>query len=115
MEKTISTFVKNVISILSGDNAEETGIKIQKRASAILSAQIAAKVAATLSLEDTVETLKLRLTEARLNSGQLIIDNNKYVQKLLDTQYELKVAENSLEEHLSDVTFLEEQLVIVKA
>jgi len=113
MAKTISTFVKNVVLLLNGDNAEEIGIKIQKRGSAILSAQIAAKEAIALSLEDTVDSCKEELANARLNSGQLITDNQRYVQRLLDAHYNLMVSEESLEGHLGDVSFLKEQLAII--
>lgn len=85
MEKTASAFVQNVVSIHSGHNAEETGINIQKRASSIQAAQIAAKVDATLCLDGNVEACKQGLIETRLNSGQLITDNQEYIQKLLNT------------------------------
>lgn len=61
-----------------------------------------------------MEACKQGLIEARLNSGH-ITDSQGYVQKLLDTQYELKVAESLLHENLSKVVFLEEKLVIIKA
>jgi hypothetical protein len=42
---TISNFVNTVIAIIKGDDAEVIGLKIQKRAVAVLTAQIAVKYA----------------------------------------------------------------------
>lgn len=53
------------------------------------------------------QACKQGLIEARLYSSQLITDNQRYIQKLSDAQYELNVAEALLKEHLSNVAFLE--------
>jgi hypothetical protein len=42
---TISNFVNTVIAIIKGDDAEVISLKIQKRAVAVLTAQIAVKYA----------------------------------------------------------------------
>jgi hypothetical protein len=65
---TISNFVNTVIAIIKGDDAEVIGLKIQKRAVAVLT-QIAVKVCRTLSLEGIEDLAEDNLNKARVNNG----------------------------------------------
>jgi hypothetical protein len=80
---TISNFVNTVIAIIKGDDAEVIGLKIQKRAVAVLTAQIAVKVCRTLSLEGIEDLAEDNLNKARVNNGTLIVNDDQYIQNYL--------------------------------
>jgi hypothetical protein len=112
--KNISLFLKLAIATIQGDDSEAKAIKIQKKAIAYLTAQIAAKVCHTLSLEEKVESATQELANARVNGGELITDNTAYIRSLLKRRLEKTQAEQELEEHLEEIAFLEEELAIAK-
>lgn len=105
----MKSFVKEVVAIISGDNAEATGQKILRQADSALKTQIASLNGDTISLEDKVEDAKEALRLARVNNGKLITDRNEYVRNLLNTKNTLTDAEEALEIHLGRIAFLQEQ------
>ena len=105
----MKSFVKEVVAIISGDNAEATGQKILRQADSALKTQIASLNGDTISLEDKVEDAKEALRLARVNNGKLITDRNEYVRNLLNTKNTLTDAEEALEIHLEKIAFLQEQ------
>lgn len=106
----MKSFVKEVVAVLQGGNAEATGQKILRQADSALKAAIAVAKGDTLSFEDKVESAKEKLALARINRGNLITDRNTYVMALLEAKNALINAEDNLEAHLHQVAFLEEQL-----
>lgn len=111
----ISNFVKLVIATIKGDEAEATALKIQKKATAALRAQIAVKQSTTLTLEDTVESAVEALASARINNGNVISDNTNYIHNLLRAKTTLDAAEIALEDHLETIAFLQAELKQVEA
>ena len=105
----MKSFVKEVVAIISGDNAEATGQKILRQADSALKTQIASLNGDTISLEDKVEDAKEALRLARVNNGKLITDRNEYVRNLLNAKNALTDAEEALEIHLEKIAFLQEQ------
>jgi N-methylhydantoinase B/oxoprolinase/acetone carboxylase alpha subunit len=105
----MKSFVKEVVAIIQGDNAEATGQKILRQAESAFKTQIAALNGDTIALEDKVEDAKENLRLARLNNGVVISDRNDYVRKLLEAQNALTAAEEALETHNEKLAFLEEQ------
>ena len=105
----MKSFVKEVVAIISGDNAEATGQKILRQADSALKTQIGSLNGDTISLEDRVEDAQESLTLARVNNGKLITDRNQYVRSLLDAKNALNIAEGALEAHLEKIAFLQEQ------
>lgn len=114
MSKT-TNFIKLVVAIITGDDAQATALKIQRKASAILTAQIAVKVARTLELEEVVENATEAVGLALINNGELITYGENYVSTLNKAQNTLNAAQDSLEAHLETITFLEEKLALVQA
>lgn len=106
-------FVAMVVAILTGDDAEVTALKIQKKGKAALKAQIAVKEAATLELEEQVEVAQEALELARVNRGEVITNNNTYISNLLGRRRDLEAAEKNLEVHLETIEFLKKELEIV--
>jgi hypothetical protein len=106
---TISNFVNTVIAIIKGDDAEVIGLKIQKRAVAVLTAQIAVKVCRTLSLEGIEDLAEDNLNKARVNNGTLIVNDDQYIQKLLDAKFKFDQA-SDLSDHKQDIEFLKKSL-----
>jgi intracellular sulfur oxidation DsrE/DsrF family protein len=107
---TVSNFVESVIAIIKGDDARAIGLKIQRRAIAILTAQIAIKVCKTLALEGVEDTAEGNLNKARLNSGTLIINDDQYIQNLLDAKFKYDQAAAELVAHKQDIEFLKKEL-----
>ncbi len=105
----MKSFVKEVVAIISGDNAEATGQKILRQADSALKTQIASLNGDTISLEDRVEDAQEALRLARVNNGKLITDRNQYVRNLLDAKNALILSEETLEVHLKKIAFLQEQ------
>ena len=93
---------------------EATAIKIQKKAIASLTAQIAAKVYHTLHLEEKVEKATYDLEHARVNSGKLIDKSEDFIKTLLTKRLEKAKAQQELEDHLEEIAFLEKELVLAK-
>jgi N-methylhydantoinase B/oxoprolinase/acetone carboxylase alpha subunit len=105
----MKSFVKEVVAIISGDNAEATGQKILRQADSALKTQIASLNGDTISLEDKVEDAQEALRLVRVNNGKLITDRNQYVRNLLDAKNALILSEETLEVHLEKIAFLQEQ------
>ena len=105
----MKSFVKEVVAIISGDNAEATGQKILRQADSALKTQIASLNGDTISLEDKVEDAQEVLRLARVNNGKLITDRNQYVRNLLDAKNALVDTQDALETHLEKIAFLQEQ------
>jgi hypothetical protein len=112
--ETLSTFVASVVALLKGNDAEAIGLKIQRKAIAALTAQVAAKVCKTLTLEDDLENAEDNLKQVRVNNGALISNNDLYITGLLDAKYLLDSAKETLEAHKADIEFLENELFIAK-
>jgi uncharacterized protein YaiL (DUF2058 family) len=107
--KKACSFVKEVVAILKGDDAEATGQKILRQADSALKTSIASMTGDTISLEDRVESAKENLKLSRLNNGKQIEDRNAYVSNLVAAQNNLIEAEENLVNHKKTLAFLEEQ------
>lgn len=113
MNKTKS-FVKEIISLLKGDDAEATGQKVLRQADSAFKTQIASLTGDTIALEDRLEDAKEALRLARLNNGQLIGDRNSYIRSLLQAQNVIVEAEEALEAHNNKLQFLREQAALLE-
>jgi len=113
MNKTKS-FVKEIVALLKGDDAEATGQKVLRQADSAFKTQIASLTGDTIALEDRLEDAKEALRLARLNSGQLIGDRNAYIRGLLQAQNVIVDAEEALEAHNNKLAFLREQAALLE-
>ena len=105
----MKSFVKEVVAIIKGDDAEATGQKILRAADSAFKTQIASLHGDTISLEDKVEEARETLTLARINNGKLITDRNQYISSILIAKNYLTDAEDILNEHLAKLAFLQEE------
>ena len=103
----MKSFVKQVVAVLKGDDAEATGQKILRAADSALKTQIASLNGDTISLEDAVQEATEGLALARINHGSIITDRNQYVANLLVAKNVLTDAEEALEAHNEKLAFLE--------
>lgn len=113
MNKTKS-FVKEIVALLKGDDAEATGQKVLRQADSAFKTQIASLTGDTIALEDRLEDAKEALRLARLNNGQLIGDRNSYIKSLLQAQNVIVDAEEALEAHNNKLAFLREQAALLE-
>jgi hypothetical protein len=113
MNKTKS-FVKEIVALLKGDDAEATGQKVLRQADSAFKTQIASLTGDTIALEDRLEDAKEALRLARLNNGQLIGDRNSYIRLLLHAQNLIVDAEEALEAHNNKLAFLREQAALLE-
>lgn len=113
IKENASLFIQLVIAAVKGDDAAALGIKIQKTAIAQIRAQVAAKSAHTLTLEDNLEVAKEALANARINNGVLITDSVAYIRTLLLTNKGIEKAEEAIKNHEKEIEFLTEQLSLI--
>jgi len=113
MNKTKS-FVKEIVALLKGDDAEATAQKVLRQADSAFKTQIASLTGDTISLEDAVEDAKEALRLARLNNGSIISDRNNYIRNLLEAKNTLTKAEEALEAHNAKLDFLKEQAALLE-
>jgi len=110
----MKSFVKEVVAIIQGDNAEATGQRILRQADSAFKTQIASLTGDTIALEDKLEDAKEALRMARLNNAQLIGDRNYYIRNLLQAQNVIVDAEEALEAHNNKLAFLREQAALLE-
>jgi hypothetical protein len=110
----MKSFVKEVVAIIQGDNAEATGQRILRQADSAFKTQIASLTGDTIALEDRLEDAKEALRMARLNNAQLIGDRNYYIKSLLQAQNLIVDAEEALEAHNHKLAFLREQAALLE-
>lgn len=109
----MKSFVKEVVAILKGDDAEATGQKILRQADSGLKTQIATLKGDLITLEDAVETAKENLKHARVNHGRLIANRNDYVRELFNAKNAVTDAQEALELHQAKINFLQEELSLL--
>ena len=107
------TFVQRVVDFLKSDDAESLAKGIQKKANAVLKAQIAAKEAHTLNLEEILDTANEKAAAAVINNGVSITDNDYYISNILRTEANVKEAEENLAHHLESIEVLKAALIEV--
>tara|TARA_R110000823_G_scaffold291969_1_gene410792 strand:- start:1227 stop:1574 length:348 start_codon:yes stop_codon:yes gene_type:complete len=115
MKKEVSNFVALVVALIQGDDAQVKAIKIQKKAKAALTSQIAVKEAHTLTLEDAVDAAEETMAKVRVNGGDAIISMDTYISRLLEANRFLSSQKESLTAHEEVIAFLKSELEIVKA
>lgn len=113
MNKTKS-FVKEIVALLKGDDAEATGQKVLRQADSAFKTQIASLTGDTIALEDRLEDAKENLRLTRLNFGLQITDRNSYIRSLLDAKNLLTSTEEALELHNAKLDFLREQAALLE-
>lgn len=113
--KQASLFLSLVVAVIKGDDAQAKAIKIQKKAIAGLTAQIAIKNAATLTLEDNVEQAEEALALGRINNGEAITNIDDYIKTSLANNRRVEAQKLVLKDHKDIVAFLESELELVSA
>jgi hypothetical protein len=113
MNKTKS-FVKEIVALLKGDDAEATAQKVLRQADSAFKTQIASLTGDTISLEDAVVDAQENLRLSRLNNGSIISDRNSYIRNLLDAKNRLTEAEEALEAHNAKLDFLKQQAALLE-
>jgi hypothetical protein len=106
MTTQLTTFVKEFLAIIKGDDAEAKAQKAYRSAMSALKTQISSLEGDTIKFEDDVEEAKSKFNLAKVNSGEPIVDRNKYVQNLLVAKRQLIDAEEALENHLEKIEVL---------
>lgn len=109
----MKSFVKQVVAVIKGDDAEAVGQKILRAADSALKTQIASLNGDTISLEDNVEAATEGLALARINDGQIISDRNAYVSNLFIAKNRLTDAEEALDAHKERLAFLEAEFELI--
>jgi hypothetical protein len=110
----VKSFVKEIVNLLKGDDAEATGQKVLRQADSAFKTQIASLTGDTIALEDRLEDAKENLRLTRLNFGLQITDRNSYIRSLLDAKNLLTSSEEALEAHIAKLDFLREQAALLE-
>lgn len=101
-----SEFVNQIINKLKGDDNKAIAVKIQTKAVSVIKAQLAAKNVALLDLEENIEKAKANLLDVKINKGKIIVTADNYIKNLLTANKNVKDAEEDLENHKKDISFL---------
>ena len=104
------TFVQRVVNFLKSDDAESIAKGIQKKGNAVLKAQIAAKEAHTLNLEEALDSANESKEAAVINYGKSITYNDSYVEGILRTAQAVELAQENLTDHLESIETLKAAL-----
>jgi CHASE3 domain sensor protein len=62
------------------------------------------------SLEGIEDLAEDNLNKARVNNGTLIVNDDQYIQKLLDAKFKFDQAASDLSDHKQDIEFLKKSL-----
>ena len=95
----LTSFVKQFVAIIKGDDAEAQAQKEYRRALSALKTQIASLEGDTITFQDKLEEANNNFDSAKVNHGQSITDRNKYVQALLLAKKEVIDAQENLDAH----------------
>lgn len=107
--KTLSSFAKEIIAIIKGDDAEATAQKIFRQADSAFKTQIASLKGDTIALEDAVTEAEENCKKALHNNGQLIVDRNAYIKGIIEAENKLTMAQDKLADHLELIELLEKK------
>lgn len=110
MTNSVKNFVDLAVAIIKGDDAEAKAIKIQSRASKIVKSQLSAYELEKSSAEDTVEEAKENYNLALVNNGEVITNNESYLQGLVDATAVLEAAEEKLAETMENIQMFQDAL-----
>ena len=111
----ISLFFKLALATIKGDDVEMTALKIQKKAIAVIGAQLSVKECFTITLEEDIEEAEEKLAASRVNKGCIIADNTAYIENLLICRRNLRNAELALKIHKEEIDFLKKELIFAKS
>lgn len=116
MSNQITSFAKQIIAILKGDDAAVTAQKIYRVADSTLKSSIALKQADLVSKEQSVEDAQEHLANMRINKGIIIGDaRENYLRNLINAKKDLDLKEENLENLKKEIEFLQSELAIVNS
>lgn len=105
----VKLFAKTFLAVVKGDTDEARMLKNLRKADAALETQIAIKKGTRVELETAIEEAKEALEKALVNDGNDITNGEAYVKLQIDRQNAVLRAEEALEVHNKNVTFLEDR------
>jgi len=111
----MKTFLDICLAKIQGEDAKAQSLQIQKRATAHIRAQIAAKEGAQIDLEETVTDREEAVDKAMVNNGKKITKGEDYMERLFGAQGDLEDAQEKLSDHKGDIAFLKQSLDRVKS
>ena len=109
MKKELTSFVKQFVAFVEGDNAEVQAQKAWRSANSALDVQISNMTGDLIQLEDAVEEAAEYLVKARVNGGKQITDRTQYINNLINAKKALTTAEENLADHKLTLDFLKEE------
>lgn len=107
--KKVSSFVKEVVARLSGDNDEATAQKVARKAMSALEGQVAALKSRLIDDEQAVEDAEEALNNA-IYPTAVFSDAKQYCKKIADAQAALENAKEELEATKDSIAFFQKLL-----
>jgi len=107
--KDLSSFVKQSIAFIKGDDAEALALKNERLARAAFKMEVNLVDSLIVSLEDAVETATANY-EKVFYPTELIDDRKRYMQRIADAKKAKEEAEFNLQEALNSKEFYETEL-----
>lgn len=102
----VTSFVKEVLARLSGNEGQVVAEKNYRKAKSAINSQLAALRAKEVDEESAVENAEEQLHNAKYPTD-LIDDNKYYVQNIVAAETKLKSAQNSLEETRTSIEYFD--------
>lgn len=107
--KKVSSFCKEVVARLSGDNDEAVAQKIARKAMSALEGQVAALNSSLIDDEQKVEDAEETLANA-IYPTSVFSDGKRYCQTIADAQAALDTAKEELENTKNSIEFFKKLL-----
>lgn len=104
---TVSKFIKQTIALITGDDAEKTAVRIERKASTGVRSELILQEQEVVNLEDRLIDAKENVTRALSNNGILIEDMVEYMRNLVSAGQAVDHLEEEIEDRKELLDFLQ--------
>jgi len=114
-KKQLTTFEKQVISTINGDDSQAFAEKLWKRAQSLYSAAIPAEKAKLYNFTEAVENAQEKLNNARINNAKAIANGETFISNVLEAHVALEDAQENLALQEKKILILEKELALLES
>lgn len=105
---TVSKFIKQTIALITGDDAEKTAVRIERKASVALKSELTLQEQEVVNFQEQLIDAEEAITAALSNNGDLITDSERYMERLIQLKEKAIQIEGEIENRELIVSYLQE-------